>query len=128
MGPKATKSAASITANRAIITSRIRTNLPRGAGRPSRTPPRPPRLRPGPDPGDEPADGQRPVALDDPDPERVLLGTPVRGGFGSAEDALDLADPVRQHLLAVGEHLARAPVRLGLGSESLRERPWLAGF
>ena len=52
----------------------------------------------------------------------------VAGRFGPIEDPLDLADPVRQHLRAMGEDLARPPVGLGLRPERLGERPRLAGL
>ena len=55
------------------------------------------------------AQGQAPVALDDPDPDRVVGGAPERhGGRAIAiDDPLHLAEPEGEHLLDVGEDLAR---------------------
>jgi hypothetical protein len=79
--------------------------------------------------GEQDAQRERPLALDHPDPDRVLGRAPERdrGGAVPIEDALELAEPEGEHLDDVGEDLARAPRRLGLGPECGRQRPWLAG-
>ena len=55
--------------------------------------------------------GQRSVALDQRDPDRVVGDPPERHGLRpvAVDDPLQLAEPERQHLGDVGEHLARAP-------------------
>ena len=72
---------------------------------------------------------QRPVPLDQPDPDRVGRDPPERHGLVDAiEDALDLAQPVLRHLGKVGEHLARPPAGLVGIVEDDRHRPRRAGF
>ena len=56
---------------------------------------------------------ERPVAPDEPDPDRVCRDPAERHRVGRAvQHALDLALPVLRHLGEVGEDLARPPARL----------------
>ena len=74
------------------------------------------------DPGEQHPQRQRPVTIDDAEPEAVVRGPPERHGVGSGpvDDALQLAQPEGQHLLDVRQDLARAPRRLRPGPDSPR--------
>ena len=80
------------------------------------------------DPIEQLACRQRSVAPDPADPAGFLATRPNGSDSvgGAARIALDLAEPVRQHLRDVGEDLLRTPVGLRLRAVSLAERPRLA--
>ena len=76
------------------------------------------------------ADRKGPIAADHSDPERVALYPAERnllparsGALVRIEEALDLTEPVRQHLADVGQHLGRAPARFGARPVDIREGP-----
>ena len=65
---------------------------------------------------------QRPVALEDrrAGPGRSRSGRTARARACAGQDPLDLAQPVRDHLGDVGEHLGRPPPGLGRSRRSAR--------
>ena len=81
------------------------------------------------DPGEQHPQRQRPVTIDDPEPEAVVGRPPEWHGVGAGpvDDAFHLAQPEGQHLLDVRQDLARPPRRFRSGPVVLGQRPWLPG-
>ena len=79
------------------------------------------------DPVEQLAERQRPVALEDAEPQRVVRGPPERdpvpGPVPASTRRSNSPEPVREHLGRMGQHLAGTPRGLGLGAEVLGEAP-----
>ena len=70
--------------------------------------------------------------MKDAQPERIIGGAPEGDAIAlpvtRLDEALELPQPVREHLRRVGQHLAGTPRGLGLGAEVLGEGPRAASL